>query len=59
LDAYVTAEGAHPTFLDAEELAGFYGGHYRTETFGVQALAARLERKFKIPWTFIDHPTGL
>jgi dinuclear metal center YbgI/SA1388 family protein len=61
LDAYVTGEGSHPTFLDAEELGGnlFYGGHYKTETFGVCSLAAHIERKFKIPWVFIDHPTGM
>ena len=37
----------------------FYGGHYATETFGVKALAAHLSRKFSVPWTFLDHPTGL
>ena len=36
-----------------------YGGHYATETFGVKALAAHLARHFKVPWTFVDHPTGL
>jgi putative NIF3 family GTP cyclohydrolase 1 type 2 len=36
-----------------------YGGHYATETFGVKALAKVLSRKFKLPWTFIDYPTGL
>ena len=37
----------------------FYGGHYATETFGVQALAAELQRKFGVPWEFLDHPSGL
>ena len=37
----------------------FYGGHYATETFGVKALSEHLSKKFKLPWTFIDHPTGL
>jgi putative NIF3 family GTP cyclohydrolase 1 type 2 len=36
-----------------------YGGHYATETFGVKALAAELSKKFKVPWEFLDHPTGL
>ena len=36
-----------------------YGGHYATETFGVKALAAHLGKAFKLPWEFIDHPTGL
>jgi putative NIF3 family GTP cyclohydrolase 1 type 2 len=45
----------------AEELGlnVFYGGHYATETFGVKALAAELSRKFGVPWTFLDRPTGL
>jgi putative NIF3 family GTP cyclohydrolase 1 type 2 len=36
-----------------------YGGHYATETFGVKALAAHLSARFKVPWIFLDHPTGL
>ena len=45
----------------AEELGlnVLYGGHYATETFGVKALAAYLSKKFRVPWTFLDHPTGL
>ncbi len=61
LDTYITGEGAHHTFFDAEELGlnVFYAGHYATETVGVRALAAHLETKFGLPWTFLDHPTGL
>lgn len=61
LDAYVTGEGAHHTYFDAEEsgLNVFYGGHYATETWGVQALARHVEMRFGIAWEFIDHPTGL
>ncbi|HEX9282788.1 MAG TPA: Nif3-like dinuclear metal center hexameric protein [Gemmatimonadales bacterium] len=61
LDTYITGEGAHYTFFDAEELRlnVFYAGHYATETVGVQALAAHLEAKFGLSWTFLDHPTGL
>jgi dinuclear metal center YbgI/SA1388 family protein len=61
VDAYITGEGAHHTFFEAEELGVnvFYGGHYATETFGVRALAAHLEAKFGLPWTFVEHPTGL
>jgi putative NIF3 family GTP cyclohydrolase 1 type 2 len=61
LDTYITGEGGHHTFFDAEEfkLNVFYGGHYATETAGVRALAAHLEGKFGLPWTFLDHPTGL
>jgi putative NIF3 family GTP cyclohydrolase 1 type 2 len=35
------------------------GGHYATEVFGVKALASRLSKRFKVPWTFIDCPTGM
>jgi dinuclear metal center YbgI/SA1388 family protein len=61
LDTLVTGEGKHHSYFDAEELGVnvFYAGHYATETVGVQALAKRLEREFALPWTFIDHPTGL
>jgi dinuclear metal center YbgI/SA1388 family protein len=60
-DAYVTGEGAHHNYFDAEEggVNLFLGGHYATETFGVRALARHLEETFGIEWTFIDHPTGL
>jgi len=61
VDTFITGEGPHWTYALAEELGVnvFYAGHYATETFGVKALAAELSRKFKLPWTFIDHPTGL
>jgi dinuclear metal center YbgI/SA1388 family protein len=61
VDTFVTGEGPHHSFTAAEELGVnlFYGGHYATETFGVKALAAELSRRFRVPWEFIDHPTGL
>jgi dinuclear metal center YbgI/SA1388 family protein len=61
LDTYITGEGAHHTFFDAEELGlnVFYAGHYATETTGVKALAEHLSATFRIPWVFLDHPTGL
>ena len=61
VDTFITGEGPHWTFALAEELGVnvFYGGHYTTETFGVKALAAKLSKKFKVPWVFLDHPTGL
>jgi dinuclear metal center YbgI/SA1388 family protein len=61
VDTFITGEGLHWTFAVAEELGMnvFYGGHYATETFGVKALAEHLSKKFRLPWTFLDHPTGL
>ena len=61
VDTFITGEGPHWTCALAEELGVnvLYGGHYATETFGVKALAKHLSAKFKLPWTFLDHPTGL
>ncbi len=61
IDTFITGEGPHWTYALAEDLGinAFYAGHYATETFGVKALAAELSRKFRLPWTFLDHPTGL
>ncbi len=61
VDTFITGEGPHWTYALAEELGlnVFYGGHYATETFGVKALASELSKKFKLPWEFLDYPTGL
>ena len=61
IDTFITGEGPHWSYTLAEELGinVLYGGHYATETFGVKALAAHIERKFGIPWEFVDHPTGM
>lgn len=61
VDTFITGEGPHWTYALAEELGVnvFYGGHYATETFGVKALASALEKRFRVPWCFVDHPTGL
>jgi dinuclear metal center YbgI/SA1388 family protein len=61
VDTFVTGEGPHWTYAMAEEseINVFYGGHYATETFGVKALAEHLSKKFRVPWVFLDHPTGL
>ncbi len=61
VDAFITGEGPHWSYTAAEE-AGvnlYYAGHYATETFGVRALAGHIEKTYGIPWTFLDHPTGL
>ena len=61
VDTFITGEGPHWTHALAEDLGlnVFYGGHYATETFGVKALASELAATFRLPWTFIDHPSGL
>jgi dinuclear metal center YbgI/SA1388 family protein len=61
VDTFITGEGPHWSYTAAEELGVnlLYGGHYATETFGVKAAAAWLTAKHRLPWEFIDHPTGL
>ena len=59
-DTFVTGEGSHHTWFDAMEggINVLYGGHYATETFGVKALAEQLGKRFGLPWSFFDLPTG-
>lgn len=61
LDAFITGEGAHHNYFDAEEggVNLYLGGHYATEVWGVRALGEHLHERFGLPWTFIDRPTGL
>lgn len=61
LDTFLTGEGAHHSFFDAEELKVnvIYAGHYATETLGVRALADHLAGRFGLQTIFLDHPTGL
>jgi len=61
VDALLTGEGAHHTYLDAMELGVnvLYAGHYATEVWGVRALAQKLEARFGLPWEFLDFPSGL
>lgn len=61
IDMFITGEAPHWAAIAAQELGIdlVLGGHYATETFGVKALAAHLSKRFRIPWLFIDLPTGL
>ncbi|MDZ4290095.1 MAG: Nif3-like dinuclear metal center hexameric protein [Prosthecobacter sp.] len=61
VDTFITGEGPHHSYTAAEELGVnlYYGGHYATETFGVKALAAYVGTRYRVPWEFLDHPTGL
>jgi dinuclear metal center YbgI/SA1388 family protein len=57
-DALVAGEPEEPALHTARELGIHFlaGGHYATETFGVQALAARLADAFGLAWEFVDLP---
>ena len=61
VDTFITGEAPHWAAVAAEELGMnlLLGGHYATEVFGVKALAEHLSKRFRIPWEFIDCPTGL
>ncbi len=61
LDLFITGEPKHEVFHETFEghINAIYAGHYDTEVFGVKALAAKLEGVFQLPWTFVNHPTGL
>src|SRR5829696_297875 len=57
-DAFVTGEPEEPALQTARELGIHFlaGGHYASETLGVQALAARLSEEFAIEHEFVDLP---
>ncbi|HLJ55093.1 MAG TPA: Nif3-like dinuclear metal center hexameric protein [Chthonomonadaceae bacterium] len=61
IDTFVTGEGQHHTYFEAEErgLNVIYAGHYATETVGIRALGDHLRERFGLQVDFIDHPTGL
>lgn len=61
IDTLIVGEGPHHTGVEAADagLVIIYAGHYATETLGVRALGAHLEREFGLPWSFLDLPTGL
>jgi dinuclear metal center YbgI/SA1388 family protein len=61
VDTLITGEAPHWAAVAAEELGMnlILGGHYATETFGVKALATHLSERFKLPWEFLNFPTGL
>jgi dinuclear metal center YbgI/SA1388 family protein len=61
IDTFITGEAPHWAAVAAEELGMnlFLGGHYATEVFGVKALASHLSKRFRLPWEFIDCPTGM
>ncbi len=61
IDTFITGEAPHWAAVAAEELGInlLLGGHYATETFGVKALTAHLDRRFKVSCAFIHCPTGI
>lgn len=60
-DAYITGEVSHEDYHGIEEsgINVIAGGHYNTETVGVQLVQRRLEEDKGLQTVFIDIPTGL
>jgi dinuclear metal center YbgI/SA1388 family protein len=60
LDVYVTGEPKHSFYWIAKEASinVIFGGHYTTETFGVQAVGEVIQKEFGLETVFIDLPTG-
>jgi len=61
VDTFISGEGphwSHPLALELE-VNLLLGGHYATETFGVKALSESAAALFGLPWSFLDHPSGL
>lgn len=61
LDLFLTGDASHEIYHRCLE-AGInvmFAGHYRSETWGVQAVALQLTERLGIETTFIDVPTGL
>lgn len=61
IDTFVTGEGPHWSFIEAEErrMNVFYAGHYATETFGVKALGRLVADRFGLNPSFIARQGGL
>ncbi len=57
-DLFLTGEAEEPSLHTAQELGIHFvaGGHYATETLGIQALARTLGEQFDLAWEFIDLP---
>jgi dinuclear metal center YbgI/SA1388 family protein len=60
-DTFVTGETSHSSFHDAAEygLNVVFGGHYATETLGLEALERQLAERFDLETLFLDLATGM
>lgn len=61
LDAFLTGEPRHEIYAEAFErgINALFGGHYMTETVGVNLLAGKLRDEHDLPVEFVYLPTGL
>ncbi len=56
IDLFITGEPKQAAYSLAQELGlnVFYGGHYRTETYGLKALGTHLTEQIGLPVEFIE-----
>lgn len=61
LDAYVTGEVGHELFhyIKESEITVIAGGHYQTETVGVNLVREKIAAEKNIETVFLDVPTGM
>ncbi len=61
VNTFLTGEENHWVLNAAKDMGMnlLFAGHYATETFGVQALANLLAKRYDLPTQFIHNPTGL
>lgn len=61
VDLYITGDAAHVVYHTCLEnkINMISAGHYRTEVYGVQNMAAKVKADLGIETVFIDVPTGL
>lgn len=61
LDAFITGEVSHEQYHTAKEgcINVIGGGHYETETVGVNLVRQKVEKELGLETVFIDLPTGL
>ncbi|MFP4365119.1 MAG: Nif3-like dinuclear metal center hexameric protein [Spirochaetia bacterium] len=61
IDCYITGEPSHQVYHTCLE-AGInviFGGHYKTETWGVKLLSEKCKNETGVETVFLDIPTGL
>lgn len=61
IDLLISGEPKQELYHLTKELKcnAIFAGHYGTETFGVKALARKLEENFKLDTLYINQPTGI
>jgi putative NIF3 family GTP cyclohydrolase 1 type 2 len=61
LDLYISGDANHIAYHRCREagINAIFGGHYATEVWGVQRVAAKLAADTGLETTFLDIPTGM